>query len=81
MIEATCTNLELNVVVGATNKMNQTSQPGLLFDSLVGFHCTSLTRGTTRISSWLLHAFLNQDLQDLQDALEILRSRDLGLVP
>lgn len=73
------TYLELGVVVGTVDEMDDPRQPSLLLDRLVRLHPSPL-RLHTRIARRLLHPLLDQNPQDLHQTLDILWCLDLGLI-
>lgn len=79
-VKCFCTYLQLRIIIWSLDVMCDPCQPSLLLNNLVAFP-TSPLRLQIRISDRLLHALLDQHTQDLQNTFQILRRRDLGLIP
>ena len=62
---------ELRVVVGGLKHMDDSREPALFDDGFVGFGSSALA-GDAGIAGWLLHAFSDDDSENLKDAIEML---------
>ncbi len=61
----------MGVVIRTLNQVHDSSQPALFFNCLLRFN-TSPLRWTAWISGRLLNAFFDQNLENLQNAFEML---------
>ena len=62
--------LELSIIIAAMYQMDYPCQPPLLLNGLIRLYSSSLGL-YSRVPGGLLHAFSNQNLQDLKDTVNM----------
>lgn len=72
------TYLQLGIIIRPLNQVHQSRKPSLLLDRLVRLATPLLVQ--PRIPARMLDALFDQHAESLQNPVQILRRRDLGLV-